>query len=247
MTHRLTRTISSPRVQALLIATLAIMVGLGTYLYLLSYQARVDRERALVSVYVATGEIPSGTSLDEIKSRNLIKTTSLPEKSLPPEALTKLDQINGSLRTKGLLAPGQILISTFFSAEYRSEVSLKIPQGMLAVTTSVDDVSRVGNFVLPGSRVVVFATGSNGGGPATRVLIPSALVLAIGKQTDLTYSVNSLSPSPLVTLALTPRDAQRLVLASQNLKITLALAYNNDPGVLLNSGYQTSQAELFSS
>ena len=247
MAHQVSGKLKKPGFQAVLIAALAILVGLGTYLYLLSYQSRINGEQRLVSVYVANSEIATGTSFDEIKSRKLFRTASFPIKSLPQDALTRLDQISGNLKTKGPLASGQILIATYFDAQYRGDVSLTIPQGMLAITASIDDVSRVGNFVLPGSRVVVFATGSVGSGNATRVLIPSALVLAIGKQTGLSYSAQTISASPLVTLALTPRDAQKLVLAEQSLKITLALAYNNDPGALLSTGNQTTQTELFTS
>jgi Flp pilus assembly protein CpaB len=247
MPHRLAQSFKNPRFQGGLIVFLAIATGLSTYLYLLNYQSKVDRDRDLVPVYVAAAEIPSGTSFDEIKSRKLLNTTSLPQGAIPASALISLDQINGALRTKGILEPGQILFATSFTSEYRGEGSLAIPPGMLAVTVSVDDVARVGNFVMPGSRVVIFASGSFGGSTATRTLIPSALVLAIGKETDLNYTATTLSPSPLVTVALNPRDAQRLVLASQNLKISLALAYNNDPGALLNTGSQISQADLANS
>ena len=222
--------------QATLVLVLSILVGLGTYFYLLSYQARIANANELVPVYVAKLDIPSGTSYADMVAKALIETKQFPNESIPGDALTPNRAIEASLKTKGPLVPGQILINSFFTKEVKPNVALAIPQGMLAVTVSVDDVSRVGNFVLPGSRVVIFTTAANSSGnTGTSILLPEALVIGIGNETGVNLSSTTPIASPLVTVALTPSDAQRLIQASKSSQITLALAYENDPYSLVGS------------
>jgi Flp pilus assembly protein CpaB len=226
----------SPRTQATIMLITSLLAGIGTYLYLLGFQAKVESENALMSVYVARTEIGSGTSFAEIVSQNLFEVREMPRASLPSGTVGPETQLEASLKTRGILSSGQLLVSSFFTSEARAELGLPIPKAMLAVTISVDEVSRVGNFVLPGSRVVVFATGATGSGnSATKILIPDALVIGIGNQTDINLTSTTSLPSPMVTLALSPQDAEDLVLASQVSRLTLALAYENDPRKVLSS------------
>jgi Flp pilus assembly protein CpaB len=128
------------------------------------------------------------------------------------------------------------LVSNYFVSEVAPDLGLPIPKGMLAITISVDDVSRVGNFVAPGSKVVVFTTDiSNSNAKETKVFLPEALVLGIGTQTNQSQDGAMPTPSSLVTVALYPKDAQRLILASKTSDITFALAYGNNPNSLLTS------------
>ncbi|NDA39990.1 MAG: Flp pilus assembly protein CpaB [Actinobacteria bacterium] len=241
----LTNKFKQSRTQAGLVLILAIFVGVGTYLYLLHYQSEIESSNSLSPVYVAKSEISSGTSYGEIISRGLVEIRQMPVRSLPIGAITPSSTIQSDLKTRGLLASGQILVASFFATEAAPNIGLAIPKGMLAVTISVDDVARVGNFVSPGSKVVVFATStSNSGTTQTRVLLSEALVLGIGSQTSQSVTSSIPLPSPLVTLALPPVDAQKLLLGSKTSEITLALAHENDPVSLIsNSGLSTPRFE----
>ena len=235
----------SSRIQTYLILSFSAVIALGTFLYLHNYQKSLQRENALVPVYVANTEIPSGTSFEEMRSNQLIKIANLPKDAITQDALTNLNEIDGTLKSRGLLLSGQLILKSYFDADSRKDVSLKIPKGMLAIGLSVDDISRVGNFVLPGSRVAIFATGGNkSGSQSTRVLLSDALVLSIGNQTDI--ASNSITSSPLVTIAVNPRDAERVILSSQSMKISFGLAYNNDPRALVVPTTQATTSDLFS-
>ena len=226
----------SPRSQATFILVFSILVGAGTYLYLIGYQAQLRSANELLPVLVARSEIASGTSYAEMTAQSLYEVRELPRSALPADVLTPERAIDAGLKSRGVLSAGQLLTSSFFTTNIRPEPGLPIPKGMLAVTISVDEVSRVGNFVLPGSRVVVFTTsGTSTGNSQTRVLLPDVLVIGIGNQTDVSLSSTTPLPSPLVTVALPPKDAQALVLATQSARLTLALAYANDPNSVLRS------------
>lgn len=227
--------LKQPRIQAALVLVLSLFVGIGTYAYLIGYQVRLESDSELTPVYVASSEIAPGTSYGEITSNNLIELREFPKKSIPLSAITPSTTLDSNLKTRGVLSDGQILVADYFVMETVPDVGLRIPKGMLAVTISVDDVSRVGNFVSPGSRVVIFATSAGGSGSVTRVLLPEALVIGIGAQTSQVSGSSLPTPSPLVTVALPPTDAQKLILASKTSEITLALAYENEPSALLGS------------
>lgn len=227
--------IRQPRVQAATVIILALLVGVATYSYLISYQSRVERANALTPIYVAKQEIPAGTSFAEINNESLLELRNLPIGALPVGAITPDTKIDDNLRARGPLSAGQILVANYFVTDAIPDVGLSIPKGMLAITISVDDVGRVGNFVSPGSRVVIYSTSANGAGTMqSKVLLKEALVLSVGTQTN---STNGSMPiaSPLVTVALSPLDAQKLLLGSKTSELTLALAYQNDPLSVLSS------------
>jgi Flp pilus assembly protein CpaB len=220
----------NPRLHTFLILLASALVGTFTYLYLLDYQSRVANASNLVPVYVAGEEIAAGTSYGEISGSSMMRVSQMPSGSIPSEALTPSSALDPSLKARGSISSGQFLISSDFTSESRTDVGLPIPKGMLAITITADDVSRVGNFVSPGSRVVIFATTGNGSGnTVTSLLLPDALVISIGSQTQINNDGNQVIASPLVTLALPPTEARTLISASQSARLTLALAYQNDP------------------
>lgn len=223
------------RLQTIFILIMALTIGISTYAYLINAQARITQQSELVSVYVAKGEIASGTTFAEIRDSALVEVRQLPVNSIPGDAIRPESTINRELKTRGVLAAGQMMVASYFTSESISEPTLPIPKGMLAVTISVDDVGRVGNFVVPGSKVAIFATAPAGSGnPQTKVLLPEVLVIAIGDQMQAARGTTTLV-SPLVTVALSPRDAERVILASQNVRLTLALAHANDPSAVLGA------------
>lgn len=236
------RLTKSPRFQATLILLVSFALGLGTYLYLVDFQAKVEERNRLTPVLVAKSEIPAGMTFEEIAANSLFEVKELPADALPTGALAPETRPDNGLKTKGPLAAGQILISSFFSPEARRTVGLAIPRGMLAVTISVDDVSRVGNFVLPGSRVAIFSTTtSSSGNPTTEIVMSEALVIGVGDQIDITLETTTPIPSPMVTLALAPQDAKRVLSATKSTQITLALAHENDPYTVIEGSSASNQ------
>ncbi len=132
-------------------------------------------------------------------------------------------------------SPGSTSSSARFGQTPVGTKAINVPSGQVAVSLQLSDPARVGSFVTPGSRVVLFdsfdaASGSDGAGKSTRVLLDDVLVIAIG-QTSLTPTANdSGAPPPgaesggaLVTVAVTPADAVRLVHGIQTGQIYAAL------------------------
>ena len=91
----------------------------------------------------------------------------------------------------------------------------RIPDGMRAVALRSDEVVGVAGFLLPGSHLDVLVTYRADGSsqPLTATVLQNAVVVAAGHQTEPDPSGKA-PDATLVTLLLTPDDAQRAVLAS---------------------------------
>jgi pilus assembly protein CpaB len=95
---------------------------------------------------------------------------------------------------------------------------------MRAVSVRVNDVVSVAGFVQPGTRVDVLATGNQGGGNErqTITVLENVAVIAVGGSL-LERLAGGEQSAPVITLLVSPDDAQRLALASQEGRIQLAL------------------------
>lgn len=126
---------------------------------------------------------------------------------------------------------GQPILSTDLAAPGSSlGITTRIPNGMRAIALHTDDVIAVGGFIFPGSHVDVLVTYRSPGSPQpiTATVLQNALVLATGHQTQ---------PDPqgkpttvnIVTLLLSPEDAERAVLATTQGTIHFVLRNGADP------------------
>ncbi len=100
-----------------------------------------------------------------------------------------------------------------------------IPAGMRALSVKVNQVIGVAGFVLPGSRVDVIITGSpdkSSAGEVSKVILENVEVLAAGQNVERDAQGKPQNVQ-VVTLLVTPEDAQKLVLASTDARIQLAL------------------------
>ena len=234
------------KLQNLLIGFLALAIGLSTYLYLASLNSRANSGAKSVSVYFATAEIPAGTSFEAMMRDSLLTTKSLPASALAGSPVQSIDEFKSNEVTKSATEAGQMILRSMFAPAATLSNGLNIPRGSLAISVSVEDVSRVANFVVPGSRVVVFSTGTNGKNDSvTRVLVTNALVLAIGNQVSTPTSGTQVASSPLVTLAVNPYEAEQIIHASQTAKLSFALAYGNEPTSINLPQAGISSASLF--
>jgi len=102
-----------------------------------------------------------------------------------------------------------------------------IPEGMRAVSVKVNDVVAVAGFVLPGTMVDVLATGSPGGHNNaatvnTRTILENVRVLAAGQKIEQDKEGRP-QKVPVITVLVTPEQANKLTMASTQARIQLAL------------------------
>ena len=108
-------------------------------------------------------------------------------------------------------------------------IATHIPDGMRAVALRTDDVVAVGGFIYPGSHVDVLVTYTvtNHSAPVTAIAIEDVDVLATGQKTEPDPKGKPTSVN-IVTLLLTPEQAEKAVLASAKGSIHFVLRNGAD-------------------
>jgi pilus assembly protein CpaB len=199
-------------------------------------------------VIVAAAQIPAGTTGAVVAQSGLAIVQSVPQRNLPPGALTNL----GSVDKKQLASdvyPGEVLIAAKFTDASQARTgALAIPDDKLAVSVQLDDPQRVAGFVVPGSQVAVFYTPNNQEGDTsqTGVILPRSLVIAVGPSTlqanGATGAGTQAAPTAILTLALNQRQAEMLVLAQQTGTLYLGLLSDKSD---VKVGAPTTTAKLY--
>jgi pilus assembly protein CpaB len=173
-----------------------------------------------VEVIVAAEDLQVGSRIEE----HDIKIVRIPASELPPSAPRRKSDVLGH----GVIIPiskGEFILPTQLAGENAgSGLPSLIPPGMRAVSVRVNEVVSVAGFVTPGTRVDVLLTGTPVGGaePQTTTVLQNVAVLASGHTLERT-ATGEAQNTPVITLLVSPDDAQRLALASTEGHIQLAL------------------------
>lgn len=201
---------------------IALVLGgfLATSVYR-NLQSRTNASNpAGADVVVAARDIQIGTRI----GGGDVKLVRFPAAELPGGVFSSPSKVVG----RGAILPiakGEFLLPNKLAAE-NSGTGLPslIPPGMRAVSVRVNDVVAVAGFVIPGTRVDVLLTGTPAGGkePVTTTVLENALVLAAGQRLEHSPAGDP-QTVPVITLQVTPDDAQKLTLATSEGRIQLAL------------------------
>jgi pilus assembly protein CpaB len=211
-------------VQFVVIILLSVLSGLSIYAYTSGIESRIRSDQETTSVLIAVRQIEIGTTLGSANSQGYIEEKMFPRGSAPTLAIPAVNASNTDLLALQTLQPGQILLQTNFGVSAANTGALIIPDGELAVTVSMSDPARVASFLQPGSEIAIFVTGQGGNTKFTQVLISRTQVLAVGSQTlPSAGGASSGNTSSLITVAVTPSEAKRLVHASQTLSLYFGL------------------------
>jgi pilus assembly protein CpaB len=177
---------------------------------------------ATASVISAARDIPLGTVL---QASDL--STMTIAGSAPKGAILKPEQAIGRGVVSQIYQGQPIVDGQLAGLGSGGGLAPTIPVGMRASAVRVDEVVGVAGFVLPGMRVDVLVSGNPPGSDAsqgviTKTILQNIQVLSAGTdyQKDQTGKPQQVQ---VVTLLLTPEQAETLSLASNSLKIQLVL------------------------
>jgi len=120
-----------------------------------------------------------------------------------------------------------ILESKLASKESGAGLPATIPEGMRALSVSVNEVVGVAGFVIPGTMVDVLVTGRLSGNQSadnniTRTILENVRVLAAGQKIEPDREGKPQTVT-VITLLVSPEDAAKLTMATTEGKIQLAL------------------------
>ncbi len=174
-----------------------------------------------VEVVVAAKDLAVGSKV----TNDSLKMVRMPEAAVPPTAIRQKTEV----LERGVVLPiatGEFILPSKLAADKAgSGLPSLIPPGMRAVSVRVNEVVSVAGFVLPGTRVDVLLTGNPGNGGAdqqTTTVLENVAVLATG-QTLERNSAGNPENAAVITLLVSPDDAQKLTLASSQGRIQLSL------------------------
>jgi pilus assembly protein CpaB len=171
-------------------------------------------------VAVAAENLPTGTRL----TKDHIKVVGWPSSSPVQGAFASPDPIVGRGLIQSVRANEPLTESKLAPIEAGAGLPPSIPPGMRALAVRVNDVIGVAGFTVPGTRVDVLVTISRGESSMSRAVVSNVQVLTAGTLYDQEASKDGKAiPSAVVTLMLTPEDAERITLAQHAGSITLTL------------------------
>jgi pilus assembly protein CpaB len=210
------------RTRLLFIGILALALGglLSSVVYKTLQARTAQPQPAGVDVVVAANDLQVGAKIED---RN-VRVVKLPGDTLPENVFHSKTRVVG----RGVILPiakGEFILPSKVAGENAgSGMPALIPPGMRAVSVRVNEVVAVAGFVVPGTRVDVLLTGSPGGTAdnQTTTVLENIAVLAAGQKLERNAAGEPQSV-PVITLLVSPEDAQKLTLASQEGRIQLSL------------------------
>jgi pilus assembly protein CpaB len=204
-------------------------------------------------VVVAKKDIPEGAAI----SSSFVKLSVVPRNYLQPYAVTSLDRLKGMVATAKIYKGEQLTLSkiAFSRVAQSRSLSTNIPVGKRAITIEVDNISSLLGMLKPQDYVDVIGiipmpfTNEEGKQVTQEALIPlfqNVLVLAVGKNIGVTKKESKKgftifeekekkkkknNYESLITLALSPREANILAFVAEQGRVRLTLRSRIDSQV----------------
>jgi pilus assembly protein CpaB len=188
------------------------------------------------SVVVAARSMPIGTELTERD----VKIVGWPAGSAVPGAIGDIAEVVKLGLIVGVLENEPITTDKLSSRESGSGLSPAIPPGMRAISIKVDDVIGVSGFVAPGSRVDLVVTIRREEDSMTSTVASNVQVLTAGTRREQGRLDIEAKSTSVVTLMVSPQDAERIALAQSEGQIMLVLRNPLDHEPTVTSGIKTA-------
>ena len=177
------------------------------------------------SLVVAVKPLPVGVLIRPSD----VRADKAPADQFPKGGFSNVEEVIGRPVISNILVEEPIIEGRLAERGSGLGLSPMIPPGMRAVSVKVNEVVGVAGFVLPGVRVDVLVTGSppERRGPMITTVLENIQVLSAGQniQPD---SRGQPANVPVVTLLVTPDQAEILTLAGNEGRIQLVLRNSGD-------------------
>ena len=244
----------SPKKLLALCGLAAILVFLIIYFILSSVFSDKKESKpapaAMVPVIEASRDIEPQTVITE----DMVKAVEVSSNMVPSGALTDKNAVVGK-KAGTTIFSGDMITARKLSQKAGGFVGL-IPDGMRAVSFSVNDVTGVSGFAKPGDKVDILLVTSREGMDriTSKILLKDVLILAVNKssgtpqpqpqKTDKdgkglpdgsaprqsSSNTSSIGTPSVVTVALTPYDAAKLIASTQIGQLQMLLRPSNEEG-----------------
>lgn len=233
--------------RAITIILAIVLAGVATYAiwnYVQGLEEQAFEDAELVEVFVAQDEIAEGLSAGAAEEAGLIDRDTIPNRNVPDGAITTLEQIDGLVAGSDISRNEVIVEGRFVDPDEVAEAVLDIPEDFEALSVQVGIPPGVAGFIRPGHEVSLIATVESpelvdeepddpddpdaepeASELRTQYLLQNIQVLAVGQRvaTEEGDDVEEGGGSVLLTVALEPEDAERLVFAIETASLYFTL------------------------
>jgi pilus assembly protein CpaB len=190
-------------------------------------------------IVVAARDLPLGRVL----TAQDVKVIGWPGDAVPENASTTVEAVLG----RGVITPvtmnEPLLAGKMAVKEAGGGLPIVISEGMRAVSVRVNEVIQVAGFVMPGTRVDVFVTieppEGRSGGPITKMVLENVTVLTANQIIQMAPNGEPVTAT-VVTMLVTPEDAEKLIHAANKGQIQLGLRNTLDLDSVETRGVQVT-------
>ncbi len=213
----------------------AALAALVVYSALRSKDAELQKAKlATADIVVAAHDLPIGTKLQPTD----VRVVRWPRDSMPTGAVADPAGVVGSIVKNEVVENEPLVASRLYSGSVAGILSLMVPPDMRAMSVAVDEVSDIAGFVLPHTRVDVLVAIKEPGSmmesaARSKIVVENVEVLAVAQTTD---QKDKPQVEKVVTLLVTPEEAEKLALASHEGTLRLALRNLNDQKIVSTPG-----------
>ena len=218
---------------------LAIIIAFVTSVLIYNFLQRKAKVKDVTletqSIAVAKVDLNWGTVL----TSEVIEMKPFLKKSLPAGHFTDSSSLTGRVLIFPVKTNEPIFESKLAPTSIKTGgVAAVVSPKKRAVAVKVDKVIGVAGFVNPGNRVDVLVTIATGktSEPITKIVLENILVLAAGPEIQTKGKEERPSPVDVITLEVTPEEAEKLALAATEGKLQLALRNFADTEDVLTKG-----------
>jgi len=196
--------------------------GILTYRSLINRAPVARAAPPMTQIVLAAHDLEVGSVLRDAD----VKLADWPG-GVPPGATTHPQDVVGRGVIMAIFAQEPVIETRLAAKGGGGGFASTIPQGMRAFAVRVNDIVGVAGFVTPGMRVDIIINGNSPGGSGTlgmlaRTLMQNVEVLSAGQDFKRDAEGKPM-PSQVVTLLVTPEQAERLSLAANQTSIQLVL------------------------
>lgn len=200
---------------------LSVVAGLIAVL-VATYWLRTERE--VVQVVVASSPIKAGSRL----TQENLGFSKIPKEDMALDAIVSRDALLGRFTKFDIPVGADIKERLLVPMGATSGLAAAITPGKRAFAIRVNEVAGVAGFALPGNYVdVLLSTKDSSGQPTSKVLLERVLILAVAQE----QSVSSESKPKVVdvvTLEVSPQQAEVLDMARLVGGLSMALRNQSD-------------------
>jgi pilus assembly protein CpaB len=186
-------------------------------------------------VAVAVADMAWGTEVQ----KEMIQMVPFLKESLPEGSFSDFSSLVGRVLIYPVKAKEPILEARLAPISIKTGgVAAVISPKKRAIAVRVDRTIGVSGFIRPGNRVDVLVTLSNGktSAPVTKTVLENVLVRTVGAEIEKKGREEKPSDVDVITLEVTPEEAEKVALSATEGKLQLTLRNYNDTEDVLTKG-----------